>query len=351
MRVGIIAASNIMYSPYVFMYTNLMEKENISFDVIYPNKKDIKEHYSFHTYSCEWNGNCNVVFNYFHYANTVKKICKKNQYDFLVVLTQNMAVFLSFWLVEKYRGKYLVDIRDYTHENFNIFYWLEKNAINNACINVISSEKFKEFLPKSKYLMSHNLSMSYTNFKKLKWKKASSSIVVGYVGSIGYIDNCKRFMDLISADSRFCFYFYGASGSEKVLKEYASTLKCDRIKFFGRYLPEEKINIIDGVDILFNVYGNDSQLVRCALSNKLYDALYLKKPLLVSPNTYMAEMAGELGFSLDLDSLSNLDCLFDWYNELIDFSNSADEKLEYIINQNNETNKTIINVIKKVGNI
>ena len=121
-------------------------------------------------------------------------------------------------------------------------------------------------------------------------------------------------MDLVCEDNRFEFNFYG-NVRDNSLFEYASQLNCERIKFFGPYLPQEKEKILKGVDILFNMYGNGSLLVKYALSNKLYDSFYYKKPLITSPNTEMSKLANCFSFDVDFDT-ENLDGLFEWYKNI-----------------------------------
>ena len=137
-----------------------------------------------------------------------------------------------------------------------------------------------EFLPKSDYHVCHNYS-GYDNTKE-EFEKGQVPIRIGYIGGLSYVDQCTKLMKLIAADSRFIFEFYGTSDMEEALKEEAKSFQCDRIIFHGSYAPQDKTRIIKQVDILFNAYGNGCPLLDCALSNKLYDALIFKKPILGS---------------------------------------------------------------------
>ena len=342
MKVGIIAANNIRYSPYIFFYTKILNELNIDYELIYPNRNKIEENFTSSVVEIEWDNQKNTLFNYLSYSKKVKKKILERKYDFLIVLTSNNAVFLSNFLSKKYKKKYIIDIRDYTHENVYLYFLLEKKAIKNSTLNIISSKKFEKFLPKGKYEVCHNINANNTiDFSTIN--KRHVPIIVGYVGALGYIDKCKKFMDLVSLDYRFEFHFYGTSNYETELKEYAKKLNCDRIKFFGAYANEHKQEIIKKIDILFNIYGNGKPLLDYALSNKLYDSLLNVKPILTSPKTFMEEMAGSLSYSINLENFANLDDLYDWYSA-IDFEYEAKKAQEKLLKIKREHENTIIKI-------
>lgn len=78
----------------------------------------------------------------------------------------------------------------------------------------------------------------------------------------------------------------------------------------GPFMPKDKPEIYKNSDLIFNCYGNDRLLVKYAISNKYYDGAIYRKPLLVSPNTSMAELSGDCAFALDLESSRGLEELY-----------------------------------------
>lgn len=316
MRACIIAANNIRYSPYIFFYTNILNSINIQYELIIPDRNGLQEAFDKPLHVLPWSKSCGTLQNYIMYTNAIKKELKKEKFDIIIVLTSVLATFLSIWLKKYYSGKYIVDIRDYTHENIYPYYLLEKIAVENSMMNIISSKRFMDFLPKATYYVCHNNNAILSIEKKYHFQQMNEPIRIGYVGSFFYADQCKKLMHLVSKDTRFRFDFYGTSDQETELKETARTLNSDLIEFHGAYEPKEKESIIENVDILFNAYGNGCPLLDCALSNKLYDALMYRKPILTSPGTYMSEMAGPLAFPIDLANENALDDLFAWYRKL-----------------------------------
>ncbi len=348
MRAGIVAANNIRYSPYIHFYTRIFKKLDAAYELIIPDRNGLKESFDAPLHILPWKAGLPTVVNYFLYAGAVKKILARENYDLIVVLTGNNTAFLGPWLKRHYRQKYIIDIRDYSHENLPPYYLLEKAAIDHSLLNVISSAKFTGFLPPSEYTVCHNCTEGMQQVSS--FIRGREPIRIGYVGGLSYVEQCTRLMKLVAGDQRFLFEFYGTSDLEEAMRASAEAFHCERIIFHGGYLPEEKGAILQKVDILFNAYGNGCALLDCALSNKLYDAYAYTKPILTSPGTYMSEMAGLLAFELDFDKPDIMDQLYSWYmqtdpEELTVF---AEQKLRDVMRENEGTRKKIEEAVSAV---
>ena len=314
MKIAIIAFNNLKYSPYVKTYSEYLDKKKIDYNIIYPKREEIDDNLVGEHYPIKWNQTKNKFWNFLTFRREAEKILKKNKYDFVFVLTTFPSVLLASILKRHYKGRYLVDVRDYTHEDSKIYFHYEKKALKNSKVNVISSPAFESFLPAGEYLICHNMPSHYT-IPKTEFNRKNDKIIIGYVGTIGYKSYCKWLIDLVNKDERFCFYFYGNEKGDKSVTTYVERLQNERVKCFGPYDPKDKAEIIESVDLLFNVYGNNSQLVKCAVSNKLYDSFYFKKPLLTSSDTIMSELAGKYSFDFD-KCHEKLDEVYDWYNSI-----------------------------------
>lgn len=346
MRACIIAANNIRYSPYIFFYTKILDSIGVQYELIVPNRNGIQEEFEKPLHVLPWDQNRGTLQNYITYTNRVKKKLHKGNFDITIVLTGVIAAFLGLWLKRNYSGRYIVDIRDYSHENIYPYFFLEKKAVENSLMNVISSQRFTAFLPKAQYYVCHNTNVD-TSVEKHFFQRAEEPVRIGYVGSLFYAEQCKKLMQLVSKDKRFRFDFYGTSDQESILKEAANELQTDRIAFHGAYEPKQKGEIIRKVDILFNAYGNGCQLLDCALSNKLYDALIYRKPILTSPDTYMTEMAGPLAFPIDMSDDKALEKLYNWYQKIDgqEADSYAARMLDNIVKENSETKRKIADCI------
>lgn len=77
MVVGIVAANNIRYSPYIFYYTNILDELEIEYELIYANQNQLEEKFDKTSYPIEWNVNCSRAVEYLKYSRKVISIIKK----------------------------------------------------------------------------------------------------------------------------------------------------------------------------------------------------------------------------------------------------------------------------------
>lgn len=350
MKVGIIAANKLRFSPYAFFYANILRELGVDYEFVVPDRsKEVHEEYNEKTRIVPWNERLHNLVNYSVFSARVKRICKRS-YDFIIVLTTPNAVFFAPWITRLFPQKYIVDVRDYTFEKYGLYRAVEKTIFKNSAMNVISSPEFTTFLPKGTYYVTHNITTARTA-SAARLEKNKEHITIGYVGSIGYMEQCKKMIELVVKDPRFSFLFYGGGDGEAELRQYVSDRNygSDRIGFFGAYLPDQKSAILRKVDILFNCYGNGSKLLDCALSNKLYDGLYYHIPILNSPNTYMDKMSGKLSYAFDFEREKDLDGLWNWYQSLDEqeADSYANRMYQELAAQNLQTKAAIVDILKK----
>lgn len=327
MNVAIILFQNMRHAPFLNFYKNILEEiDGLTYDILYVDRHpELNEPKDEHHYAIpwpEWSGIKRYIgksVGCLNFCFRVNRILKQKNYDRLIILTTMPAVILQPTLCKKFRNRYVVDIRDYTRENIRFFWKREEKAVKESAANVISSPAFVSFLPKAKYLLCHNLNIdpqdkSYGTRHFARKKK--NPIVISYVGLIQYAGQCKRLIDLVKEDQRFEMRFYGTEGGTQEVLSYVREKKCDRVISMGVFKPEDKCVIYGESDLIFNCYGNDSLLVKCLVSNKHYDGAQFMKPLIVSPGTVMAELGGKNAYSLDLDHVTTLDGLYEWYQNL-----------------------------------
>ena len=340
--IAIVAANNIRYSPYIRFYSDILDKHQIPYILIYPERNGIQDPWSGIKYEVKWDRRNPSIINYALYAQQVKRILKKSNVRKVVVLTSINAVYLSLYLKRRFKGRYIVDIRDFTYENNCGYAFLEKVALKHAGLRVISSKKFEEFLPRNNYLVCHNISVSGDRFKSDKVLH-DGRIRIVYVGSVAYVKNVRRLIELVASDQRFEFYIYGGGPYKRAISDAVVEAANERVQYFGPYQPDEKNGIIKEASILFNVYGNSSQLLRCALSNKLYDSFYYHRMILNSTNTYMEEMSGISGYSIDIDNLENLESIYQWYmnTDITEVASYQDTMFAKVTKENEETKEKV----------
>lgn len=351
MKVLIVAGTNLRYCPYANLYIDLFEEQDIAFDVLYANRNSIEENYDFSTVVYKWNNRCNKYIELMNYRRYILNYINKNSYTCVILLTTVIAVALSSSL-KRMNIKYIVDIRDYTHEDLLPFYILEANSINNAECCIISSPRFREFLPKHDYIDVYNAPRYIASQTDgLRKNDGSTPIRIAYIGTIAYPNQCIKLMELVERDERFVFELYGNDINGNLIDTYIKQHALNRSRFNGPYEPKDKHEIIQSSDILFNAYGNDSPLLRYALSNKLTDAVMYYKPVLNSPETCMHATLSYCSYAIDFEDTLDLEQLYEWYNELdeTEFNRTCNDIVARIQDVNERARTYVLDEIKALG--
>ncbi|MCL6604719.1 MAG: hypothetical protein K6T94_17805 [Paenibacillus sp.] len=345
MKVGIIGFANITYMPYLSNYTTELEHIGANYDLIYWDRKNIEEKTAGKVFVYKNNMDdasnkfikIKKMYNFYKFC---KKIIAKEDYDLIIILTTIPAILLGGVLRKNYRNKYILDIRDYTYEKYVIYRKILNNIVGNSKITVISSSAFLNFLPPNhNYTICHNLNLINKKDKKIRINKERNkegAIRISYIGAISYYNEVIKLLSKIANDKRFIFAFYGEGIDEVKLREYCQANSINNVYFYGRYNEIQKEQFYKETDILFNAYGSDSQLVKHALSNKLYDAAWYKIPIIVNSGTAMQEMSNKLGYQINYQMDNLADNLYDWYNEIdwVELGVVADEIIKNAIHDN-----------------
>ena len=350
-KVGICLFQNMRYAPFLKQYEQILsEIPDCNYKVLYLDRKPLLNEPEDDIYSkVKWiNVKSGVVYkiiNSFKYYKEAKQYIKKEKFDFIIVLTTMPAVLLSGFLAKKYKGKYIVDVRDYTQEHFKIYKKLEKKVFGSSAMSVISSPGYTEFLPEFDYKVFHNNNINKNEtypFEKAK----NRPIVISNIGSISYAEQWKKLITLANGDERFELNIYGNDGTGGEIPELVAKCNNPKIKIMAPFKPEQKKEIYLNSDIVFNCYGNDRPLVKYALSNRLYDGAFYKKPLIVSPDTIMEKSSNGFAYALDLENITNLDGLYQWYTNLDE--DKYNEFAETLLDETSLENEKTISEIKRL---
>ena len=275
------------------------------------------------------------AFSYLRCAHFFNKTIKNSHFEKIVFLQSHAAVLCDRKLLEKYSKKYVIEVRDYFMEENSLYFRKETIAIKLAKYVFISSPGYKSFLPDSDYIVAHNYSdfdVENKSFSSLR-DSDDKTIKISYIGTVRFFDMDKKILLLFKNDPRFQINYYG-SGSE-VLESFAKENDITNVDFIGRFSPETTIKLYSNTDMINNLYGNNSMFLDYALSNKLYHAAQLYKPILVCKNTYMEKIAKKygFGFTVDFEDPLIVDKLYKWYKsfnrvDLVDGCNSFISKVK-----------------------
>ena len=137
------------------------------------------------------------------------------------------------------------------------------------------------------------------------------SIRFAFIGGIRY-HAIARFAEVIGKYfPQHSFYFYGAC-SPAIQKEINFDVlisKYDNLHYWGAFKsPDDLPSIYRGVDVVVACYDINSLNERIAEPNKLYEAMFFCRPIVVSDGIFLGERVKQLhcGFTLDAATEQNI---------------------------------------------
>lgn len=324
LRVCIITYDEYINIPFIMKYEDILKQKDIPYDVIFWDRRNNnlgqsylqKNHYIFKSITKK--SKISKIVPFLKWRNFVFKILKKNKYDKLIIITTIPGLLIQGYLINKYREKYLLDIRDFTYENFRFYKEMVMNLIKHSEITMISSEGFKNWLKISdKICLTHNISNIEKESKIENIDINKNNIVIGFVGGIRfYNENCKL-INALKDKYNIQLLYVGKVHPGIYLENYCKLHNIGNVLFEPAYTNDEKPGIYEKIDIINAVYGANTQVVKTALPNKLYDCILFKKPIMVSKGTYLSEIVEKyhLGFSVDIDQNDIYDSLISYLDK------------------------------------
>lgn len=307
-KFAIVGLGNVSTRPYTEYYIKAFQALDIKFDVIEWDRNGICEQeqivnatiVALTSVSTTAEPRYTKIIKYFNFTQFMRRKLKEKRYNGIIFLESISAVLCWDIIKKYYSGRYILDIRDYSYEKYGFYKIIEKKTIENSYITVISSEGYKNFLPKHPYVLAHNYhSFSTTEVNKIKKENTSKKIRITFIGNIRFLKTNKRLIKLFNNDDRFELGFYGA-GAE-MLQKYCLENNYYNVKFHGKFDLEETVDFYGITDLINNLYGNHTPLLDYALSNKLYNSAEFGIPILVCEDTYMAELTREYNLGIVCD--------------------------------------------------
>lgn len=306
MKCCFILYGNLYLTPYIQNYLDVFSKEEC--DIICWDRHGIEEHkvgcrvISFgRKIKDNKDGKLKKLLGYLQYTKFVRQKIRKTRYDIVICLQSIGGVCLSSTLLKYYKNKYIIDVRDYSIEGVPFLRNIEFKLLRSSCLNVISSNGYRNFLPKDcEYQIVHNYSCIPENIRQvIISKRAGNPIILSYIGLIRFQEQNQKMIDLFAGDDRFILRFIGKNALE--LKKYIVEHNILNVELTDQFPPEQTLDYYAQTDAVLNVYGNHTPLLDYALSNKLYFAASLHLPIIVSKHTYMEKISVENGFGFVLD--------------------------------------------------
>lgn len=339
--IGIIFLLNLEYAPFLKKYTKELEAEGKDFEIIYWNRLQSETYEKWNTVVYEKKANLSdnkfqKMISFYKYRKFLKKTLKEKKYEKVIVLTTLTGMLIFDILLKKYRNKFIYDIRDYTFEKNYIYKFIENIIIKSSYFVAISSDGFREFLPKSsKYILSHNIVLEEVERSKNFKRQISSKVNLTFIGAVRHFEIDKEVVDIFGNDSRYEVFFHGFGLSYSMLKKYCVG-KFSNVFVTGKYNRNEKEKLLYESSVINSYYAAEKFANKFALPNKYYDTLIYKIPLWANPDVYVGERAIENGIGLNVklnknapDEIFNLLNSMDWDT----FDKNCDKELDTILKE------------------
>ena len=318
MRIGVLLPTNVYFSPYSRVYTDIFDKIGIAYDIIYFDKRNLNEPaaYCFAAKVSSTDGMFKRFWGYYRYARFLRKVIKKEKYDRLVVCGPQIGIFLYHFLKKYYIGKFILDYRDLSIEQR--FMGRYRKLLSISAYNMISSPGFKRCLPPDvDYILSHNFSIDLLrNALSPRSPEEStvpsltlhnSKISVLTIGGIRDFEQNAAVMLALSNHPKFetAYIGRGEEGADVKLRELAKENNIDNVHFEGYYKKEDEPEIISHCTFL-NIFYPRKLSHDTALSNRFYSSLIFRKPMIATKDTIQGDYAEKYRVGIAITDTTDL---------------------------------------------
>jgi hypothetical protein len=233
----------------------------------------------------------------------VLKVLREQNYDRLIILTTMPAILLTDKLLGEYRGRYWFDIRDFTYENVSFYKNLVGKLVHAAASVSISSPAFRTFLPDADNIfLTHNISNQEFAEKHCQMDIHKKPLRIGFVGGIQFVEQNRLLLRQFANHPDYQLRYVGKAHLGCDLKPFCDENGIQNADFFPAFTNDQKPAIYQDIQLINCVYGNNNQVVRLLLPNRLYDCVLFKKPMLVSKGTYLEQIITEYNLGIAVDA-------------------------------------------------
>lgn len=321
-RILFVSIANLYLCPYIQKYIDAIG-DRAQYDIVYWDRHGIDDGdygankvYVYNMRMTDFVSKAQKMVRMAQYCHFAAKIIRREKYDGIIMLHSNAAVFLYNLLCREYKGRYIYDIRDYSFEGIRLFYEIEKRLIEGAAVTFISSDGFRNFLPKHEYQLVHNnvkIDSDYIRDFRTK-HQGHTPLRISFIGMVRFFEQGKQLADCLGGDERFHVNYFGKNAN--LMHEAVG--QQDNHTYVDQFPPEKTLELYQQTDMINNIYGNHDPYVDHLSSNKLYYCTLLGLPILVSPETFMADIVEKyhIGFVFDYNDPQVADKLYNYYNNL-----------------------------------
>lgn len=200
----------------------------------------------------------------------------------------------------------------------------DRMLYRKARLVISTSEGFVEYLFKSRKMPKNielQLNKLHPMFTDVRRKSVECRMInighikFGFVGLIRYPNTIVRFAKVVGkCFPMHEFHFYGEPEVSTYIDD--EVLSYRNVYFHGRFKnPQDLQSIYEAIDVNIVCYDTQSDNVKIAEPNKLYESIYFNTPIVVSKNTFLAKKVRDYKIGFEIDCSSDKD-IFDFIEHI-----------------------------------
>lgn len=320
MKIGLILPGNLWFCPYVNIYTQILNDQAIDYDIISWNR-DGSEPSSEKVFDLNTSSlsRYQKLMPFIKYLQFIKKTVEKEKYKKIIVFGPQLGLLLYPFLKKKYKNNFILDYRDLSIEQLPVLKRLFKKVLSISSVNIISSEGFKKYLPKGEYIISHNFSSGIAGSRDESsaqiFKKETVDVLT--IGSIRDYQANLEVVQALGNKKDIRLFFVGKGDAASLLENYVKEQHIDNVFFHGFYNKSEEAQFIKNATFL-NIYYPKIKSHSSALSNRFYNALLYKRPMIVTSESIQGDFVEHYQLGLSVN-----DCC-DLYEKVLQYKSNFD---------------------------
>ncbi|MFB6466852.1 hypothetical protein ACE38V_08505 [Cytobacillus sp. Hz8] len=294
------------------------------------------------TYRDKKIGHQRNMYDYYQFKAFIIRKMKNEHIDKVLVFSLQLGFFLQSFLLKNFKENYVLDVRDH---NKIITYFHMKKLIKHSAFTVLSSPRFKDFLPnEKKYILNHNINLdSFPSFKERK-VTFKNKLRISYIGALRDLNSSILFIETLRDHPKYELAFHGEGAINQDLKAFFEKEQINNVLLTGRFTKNEEKSLYVNSHFINLIQTSVAINEQLLLPNRLYLAALYKKPVISLDGSYLSEIVQEFHLGLVVHSLEELEEKLETY--IVHFNEEEYERgLNAFFEKVQEDNKVFMNQV------
>lgn len=244
---------------------------------------------------------------YFKGIKRVVSLYKKEENILYYAFGLDLAMFLRLFVKKQQYLYEEADLVQTYHSNkivTKLLNCIDRKIISDSLHTILTSEGYLHYhfpnggYPQNVEIVPNKLNPAILNYSAKKSKIDMTHLRFAFVGGARF-DSIDHFVEVFLENfPQHEFHFYGPV--EPRMNRFAENY--ENVFYHGRFKnPDDLADIYGNIDILLCAYDYRYANVCYAEPNKLYEAIYFEKPIIVSKSTFLSEKVSKLNIGYIID--------------------------------------------------